>query len=74
MRISCCGVPTPIRDIEHFPLRHKTEHITLSTEADFELAYCSTSTPVPLRAQGQQERIWHMKQAGGLLGEQEVMP
>ena len=74
MRISRFGAPTFLRDIEYFPLRHKTEHITLSTEVDFELAYCSTSTPVPLRAQGQQERIWHMKQAGALLGEQEVMP
>ena len=30
---------------------------TLSTEADLELAYCCTSTPVPLRARGRQERI-----------------
>ena len=35
---------------------------TLSTEADLQLAYCSTSTPVPLRARGRQERISARKQ------------
>jgi hypothetical protein len=59
---------------EDFPLHYKTEHITLSAEADFELAYCSTSTPVPLSAQARQERISaQKKQAGTLLEEQEVM-
>ncbi len=35
----------------------ETDHVTPSTEADFELAGCSTGTPVPLRVQIQQERI-----------------
>ena len=51
----------------HLPLSTPNRLATLSTEADLELAYCCTSTPVPLRARGRQERI-SAQEAGALLG------